>query len=294
MTSLSILPYEAPLGARIEGIDLHRPIDDGVFHQIEAALHAYGVIVFPRQRLDDASQKAFSLRFGEELDIHPLRDFAKPENPEVFVLSNIVEDGRPIGASDAAQYWHTDLSYTSHPSRVSLLYAIEVPRDESGSPLGDTEFAATYKAYQELDELTRKRIEGRHAFHDARKAKTKSKTSHFGKPLSGDVEERLRLVRHPIVRTHPYAGTRCLYVNEGYTTRIVGLSKEEGDALLAELKAHAIQPQFQHTHKWQVGDLLMWDNCSVQHKAVPNYSLPQRRLMERTTVLGAAEIGTLA
>ena len=287
MTSLSILPYEAPLGARIEGIDLHRPIDDGVFHQIEAALHAYGVIVFPRQRLDDASQKAFSLRFGEELDIHPLRDFAKPENPEVFVLSNIVEDGRPIGASDAAQYWHTDLSYTSHPSRVSLLYAIEVPRDESGSPLGDTEFAATYKAYQELDELTRKRIEGRHAFHDARKAKTKSKTSHFGKPLSGDVEERLRLVRHPIVRTHPYAGTRCLYVNEGFTTEIDGLIPEESNEVLESLFAHMTRREYVYTHKWDVGDLVVWDNCLTIHQGIPNYGRHQRRLMYRTIVKGS-------
>jgi taurine dioxygenase len=286
MTSLSIVPYDAPLGARIEGIDVHRPIDDGVFHQIEAALHNYGVVVFPQQYLDDASQKAFSLRFGSELDIHPLRDFAKPENPEVFILSNIVKDGRPIGAADAAQYWHTDLSYTPYPSRVSLLYAIEVPRDDTGRPLGDTEFAASYKAYQDLDETTKTRIQGLHAFHDARKDKKQSKTSHFSKPLSGDVQERLRQVRHPVVRTHPYVGTRCLYVNEGFTTEIDGLSPADSNELLETLFEHMTRREYVYAHKWDVGDLVVWDNCLTIHQGIPNYGPHQHRLMYRTIVKG--------
>ena len=286
MESLRIAPYDAPLGARIEGIDVSLPVEDSAFRQVEAALHSYGVVVIPNQEIDDTAQKAFSQLFGRELDIHPLREFAKPDNPEVFVLSNIVENGRPIGASDAAQYWHTDLSYTEYPSRVSLLYARQVPRDPNGEALGDTEFAAADKAYQALDEPTRKRIEGLWAFHDARKAK-KSKSSHFSKPLSSDVEKRLEQVRHPVVRTHPYTRARCLYVNEGFTTHIDGLSQEESDDLLDHLFRHMTQPEFVYRHKWNVGDLVIWDNCLTIHQGIPNYGPHQPRLMHRTIVKGS-------
>jgi taurine dioxygenase len=250
-------------------------------------LHNYGIVVLPNQNVDDAAQKAFSLLFGPELDIHPLRDFAKPDNPEVFVLSNIVEDGRPIGAADAAQYWHSDLSYTDHPSRVSLLYAIEVPRDQDGRAVGDTEFAAANMAYRELDDRTKERIQGLWAFHDARKAK-KGKSSHFSKPLAGDVAARLAQVRHPVVRTHPFTGVRCLYVNEGFTTHIDGLGQEESDELLHHLFAHMTRRDFVYTHKWEVGDLVIWDNCLTIHQGIPNYGPNQRRLMHRTIVKGSA------
>jgi taurine dioxygenase len=216
-----------------------------------------------------------------------LRDFAKPDNPEVFVLSNIVEDGRPIGAADAAQYWHSDLSYTDHPSRVSLLYAIEVPRDQDGRAVGDTEFAAANMAYRELDDRTKERIQGLWAFHDARKAK-KGKSSHFSKPLAGDVAARLAQVRHPVVRTHPFTGVRCLYVNEGFTTHIDGLGQEESDELLHHLFAHMTRRDFVYTHKWEVGDLVIWDNCLTIHQGIPNYGPNQRRLMHRTIVKGSA------
>lgn len=284
-SSLRIVPCNAPLGARIEGIDLSRPVDQSRFSEIETALHQYGVLVFPGQRLDDTSQKAFSLRFGPELDIHPLRDFAKPDNPEVFVLSNIVENGRPIGAADAAQYWHTDLSYTSHPSRVSLLFAVEVPHDDTG-PLGDTEFASAAMAYDGLDDEMKRRLAGLHAFHDAKKAK-KSQSSHFTKPLATDVADKLRQVRHPVVRTHPFTGTRCLYVNEGFTTAIDGMSAEESDALLERLFAHMTRREYVYTHKWAVGDLVVWDNCLTIHQGIPNYGRHQRRLMYRTIVKGS-------
>jgi taurine dioxygenase len=285
MPTIGIVPCQAPLGARIDGIDLSRPIEDDAFARIESALHDFGVLVFPGQQLDDGSQKAFSLRFGNELDIHPLRDFAKPENPEVFILSNIVENGRPIGAADAAQYWHTDLSYTTHPSRVSLLYAVAVPRDESG-PLGDTEFASAAMAYQGLDEETKRLLRGLYAFHDAKKPK-KSQTSHFSKPLASDVSEQLRQVRHPVVRTHPFTGVRCLYVNEGFTTRIDGMTPDESDELLEKLYAHMTRREYIYTHKWEVGDLVVWDNCLTIHQGIPNYGRHQRRLMYRTIVKGS-------
>ncbi|MGE0799051.1 MAG: TauD/TfdA dioxygenase family protein [Lautropia sp.] len=282
------IPCDAPLGARIEGVDLSGPLDDATLDRIEQALHAYGVLVFPGQRLDDAAQKAFSLRFGPELDIHPLLEFAKPGNPEVFVLSNIVENGRPVGAADAAQYWHTDLSYTTTPSRVSLLYAIEVPSDERG-PLGDTEFAATDLAYRDLDPSMKQRLAGLRAYHDARKPK-KSTKSHFTAPLSADTAQRLHQVSHPVVRTHPKTGAKCLYVNEGFTTAIDGMPPAESQALLDGLFQHMVRPQYVYAHKWQAGDLVMWDNCLTIHQGVPNYGPHQRRLMYRTIVKGPAPV----
>ncbi|HEY0295265.1 MAG TPA: TauD/TfdA family dioxygenase [Bordetella sp.] len=284
--ALRVEPAAAPLGARIHGVDLSVPLDDDTLARIEAALHRYGVVVFPEQRLTDAQQKRFSLRFGESLDIHSLRKFARPEHPEVFVLSNILVDGEPIGAADAAQYWHTDLSYMQRPSRVSILYALEVPRDASG-PVGDTEFVSTVQAYEDLPGSVKAQLQGKRAMHLAGKPK-KSQTSHFTKPLPTDIEDKLTGgVTHPVVRTHPFTGKKCLYVNEGFTVRIEDMPGEQSDSLLATLFDHMIRPERIYTHKWTVGDVVMWDNCATVHQGVPNYGPKQRRLMHRTIVTGS-------
>jgi taurine dioxygenase len=286
--SPTVHPFDAPLGAEVRGVDLSRPLDARTFGVVEAALHRHGVIVLRGQRIDDAQQKAFSHLWGAELDIHPLRQFAKPAHPEVFVLSNIKVDGEPVGAADAAQYWHTDLSYTTHPSRVSILYAVEVPQDPTG-PLGDTEFASTVQAWRELPEEVRRRLEGRRAFHDALKARSRS-GSHFGKPLQRDVQARLAQVSHPVVRTHPFTGEKCLYVNEGFTLAIEGMDPDESDALLASLYRHTTRPECLYAHKWAVGDVLVWDNCATVHQGVPNYGPHQPRLMYRTIVKGSVPV----
>lgn len=282
--SPQVIPATAPLGACVSGIDLGKPLDADAFGFIESALHAHQVIVCPNQQLDDAQQKAFSLRFGDSLDIHAFLQFAKPEHPEVYVLSNKIINGKPVGAADAAQYWHTDLSYTSHPSRVSILYAIEVPFDDTG-PLGDTEFASTTLAYEALSPELKKRLEGKRAVHLAQKPK-KSASSHFTKPLAQETQSRLTEVSHPVVRTHPYTGKKCLYVNEGFTLYIEGMARDESDSLLEELFAHMTHSRFVYVHKWSVGDVLIWDNCSTIHQGVPNYGRHQPRLMYRTIVKG--------
>lgn len=283
-----VVPAAAPLGASVRGIDLAKPLDAHSFGVIESALHAHQVVVCPDQRLDDVQQKAFSLRFGDTLDIHALLQFAKPGHPEVYVLSNKIEDGKPVGAADAAQYWHTDLSYTTHPSRVSILYAIEVPFDETG-PLGDTEFASTTLAYDALSPELKASLEGKRAVHLAQKPK-KSTTSHFTKPIAQATQDRLAAVSHPVVRKHPYTGQKCLYVNEGFTLYIEGMERPRSDALLAELFAHMTQSRFIYVHKWSVGDVLVWDNCSTIHQGVPNYGSHQPRLMYRTIVKGSVPV----
>jgi taurine dioxygenase len=281
---IKVTPTGAAVGAKVEGVDLHAGVNGQQLEAIVEALGRFGMLYFPGQNLDDESLMAFSRLFGSELDIHALTQFAKPGHPEIFVLSNIVEDGRPLGASDAAQYWHSDLSYSQTPSRVSLLYALEVPQDGTG-PLGDTEFASTAQAYADLDASTRALLAGRRAFHDAKKEKPRP-GSHFTRPLSVDVDQRLHQVSHPVVRTHKDSGARCLYVNEGFTTAIDGMAPEESGALLQRLFEHMTQPRYIYRHKWQTRDLVMWDNCLTVHQGIPNYGPHQPRLMNRTIVKG--------
>jgi taurine dioxygenase len=281
---LRIVPSGDAIGAEILGADLSRPLDAASFDLIEGALHQYGVVVLRGQSIDVPQQKAFSLLWGDELDVHPVRQFAMPGHPEILILSNIVkENGEPAGAADAAQYWHTDLQYMSHPSRVSILYGVEIPHDDAGRPLGETEFSSTAAAYDALPGRLRKRLEGLRAAHLAQKPKSRT---HFTKALDAETLSRLKETEHPLVRTHPYTGRKCIYVSPGFTTRIVGLPASESDALLQELFDFILQPRFMYIHRWAKGDVLVWDNCSTVHQGVGNYRLPQRRLMYRTIVKG--------
>lgn len=283
-STVRVTPCDAPLGAQVSGIDIAAGVSRADFAQVEDALHRYGVIVLREQSISDEQQKRFSLMFGDELDIHPLRRFARRDHPEVFVLSNIVVDGEPIGAADAAQYWHSDLSYTTTPSRVSILYAIEVPQGEAG-PLGDTEFVDTRRVWADLPADMRRRLEGRRAFHHVAKPK-KGGRSHFTNHRNDEVVELLHEVSHPVTRRHPVTGETCLYVNEGFTIAIDGMEPEESREILDFLFGFMTQPRYIHRHRWHVGDVVIWDNCLTIHQGVPNYGPTQRRLMHRTIVKG--------
>jgi taurine dioxygenase len=284
----------APIGAEITDIDLSAGISEDTFDKIVAAFHARAVIVFRKQSLSTDQQISFSRRFGD-LDINVRSEFNKDGRPEVLVLSNIVRDGKPIGVQDAGRYWHTDLCYLTRPARATILHALEVPMD-GDEPLGDTLFSSMTHAYNALPDDVKHKLDNLKAVQSYKYTYEKKAQDFKLRPslaergdswIPGDVI-------HDAVRKHPHTGQRCLYVNEGYTTRLIGLPETESAALIKMLISHASKPEFQYTHKWQVGDFLMWDNCLVQHRATPNYKLPQRRLMERTTVLGSADIGILA
>ncbi|MGE0805546.1 MAG: TauD/TfdA dioxygenase family protein [Burkholderiaceae bacterium] len=285
-TDIRIDPLAAPLGAEVAGFDIANPPDGDWFREIEAALHQYRVLVFRNQRMDDAQMLRFSKRFGEELDIHAMTQFAKPDNPEVFVLSNIIEDGRPIGAVDAAQYWHSDLCYTKTPSRVSLLYALEVPV-ANGRVLGPTDFSDAAAAYYALPDDIKKKLQGRSAKFVASKKKPSQRTSHFNK-MDKATEGRLEeFVVHPVVRTHPFTGEKALYVNEGFTTEIVDMDPADSEQMLDYLFKFTTQRRFIYRHTWAVGDAVLWDNALTLHQGVGDYALPQRRLLYRTIVKGS-------
>jgi taurine dioxygenase len=284
--TISIRKLAEPLGAEVTGIDVGQPMSDATFKCIEDAFHENCVVVFRKQRLTAEGHTAFSRRFGDLL-VHVLRQYNDPQIPEVLVLSNIFENGKPIGMQDAGQYWHTDLSYTAEPSRCSLLYAVEVPF-EHGVALGDTLFVNTAAAYDALSEDMKARLAGLKATHSYTARYERMEQGGKRVKLEEDQKKAVPEVVHPVVRTHPFTGRKCLYVNEGFTVAIVGMPKEESDALLAQLYKHVTDERFMCRHRWQVGDLLMWDNCSTQHNAIANYGVHQRRHMRRTTVRGSA------
>jgi taurine dioxygenase len=284
--AIAIEKSGAPLGAAIAGIDLADDVDQATFRAAESAFIDNQVVVFRDQRLSEARHIAFSRRFGE-LEIHVLKQYLHPDHPEILLISNIVEDGRPIGIADAGQYWHTDLSYVAAPSRCSLLYALELPVDEAGETRGDTLFASALAAYDALPEAMKNRLAPLRAIHryGDRYERMKSEGG-VRTALSDEQRRQVPEVTHPVVRTHPKSGRKSLYVNEGFTTGIVGMPEDESRDLLAELVEHVKRPEFIYRHKWRKGDMLMWDNCSVQHRAVADYALPLRRRMHRTTVRG--------
>ena len=284
---LSVRPTGAALGAEINGIDLSQDLDDATFGRIVDLWHEHEVLFFRNQKLTPEQHVRFSRRFGD-LELHVRKDCCRPGFHELFVVSNIVMDGKAIGSQDAGLFWHSDLCYLKEPSRGSLFYALEVPHDENGQALGDTKFASATAAYGALPQEIKERIDGRKAAQSYRKGYYRDRNAGPRKPLTPEQEARTPDVDHPIVRTHPYTGKKCLFINEGYTAHIAGMENAEGNALLAQLIKHATRPEFIYRHQWKVGDFLLWDNCSVQHQAVSDYKLPLRRHMERTTLTGTA------
>src|SRR6476660_1384616 len=163
--SVEIIPTDAVVGAEIRGVDLARPLDDAMFCESERAFNAHAVIFFRDQRLTPSQQVAFTRRFGEiEFNIFGER-WSVPGSPEIVVVSNITEDGRPVGIRRAGENWHSDMCYAARPPRGTMLYALEVP-DLYGLTLGDTEFASAAAAWDALSGPMKHRIEGRYAVFD--------------------------------------------------------------------------------------------------------------------------------
>ena len=278
---MQIEPSPDVIGAEIQGVDLTQPLSDAEFSRIEAAFNRYAVICFPQQRLNEAQIIAFARRFGEVEKIF-LTHYAHPEFPEIMYVSNIKENGRDIGHADAGRVWHTDMSYTARPPRATMLYALEVPV-ENGVVLGATLFSSAADAHDALPPETQHRIANLRAIHQVAGRRARTGT--------GQEDQALRrqqpAVVHPVARTHPHTGRKCLYVSKGECEGIEGMPTGEALALIDELAGHTIDPRFQHTHRWRVHDLLIWDNCTVQHLASLDYEWPKhRRLMQRITVDG--------
>src|SRR5712692_9559918 len=282
----SVKKSGAACGAEIV-FDLTREIDDATLQEIERTFHDNIVVVFRGQQLSNERQVEFSRRFGE-LEIHIVKKYLLPGYPEILLISNILDaDGEHIGLADAGFTWHSDVSYRRSPSRCSLLYAKEVPMRD-GKPLGDTVFANTIAAYDALPEAMKRRLAGRKAIH---RYAMRRRVENSPRPkLTAAQLAETPDVSHPIVRTHPYTGRKALYVTAGECIGIIRMPADEALDLIAELDAFCVRPEFCYHHRWQVGDLVMWDNASAMHLAICDYALPDRRLMHRTTVIGSQPV----
>jgi taurine dioxygenase len=279
--SIKITETGAALGARIDGVDLRKELDEATFAQVRKAFYQHEVVYFRGVELGDEDHIRFSARFGE---LRRLKlDQLHAKHPEIFIVSNIVENGKHIGAYDAGLFWHTDGAYLKNPHAISALRALEVPVQE-GRVLGDTVFASMSAAYDALSESMKKRLAGLQALqsiiHRHQKTLQSGRRKEYNAAVKADPE-----AVHPVVRVHPITKRKCLYVSEGYSIRILGLPEDESKSLLAELTDHIAKPQFHYRHNWREHDLVMWDDCSTQHKATFDYALPLRRRMHRTTVI---------
>ena len=278
---------DAALGGEIV-FDLSQPIDDRTFGEIERLFHDNIIVFFRDQRLTNEQHIDFSRRFGE-LEVHIVKKYLLPGYPEILLVSNIKNAaGEHIGLADAGFTWHSDTSYRKRPSRCSLLYAKEVPQRD-GQPLGDTVFANTVAAYDALPEAMKRRLTGLKAIHRYA-MRRRVENSPRPKLTAAQLAETPDFA-HPIVRTHPHTGRHALYITAGECIGIVSgngevMPEDEALDLIAELDAHCVRPEFCYRHRWQAGDLLMWDNASAMHLAISDYALPERRLMHRTTVIG--------
>jgi taurine dioxygenase len=286
---MRILATGKVLGARIDGVDLNQPVSDGDFKQILRALGEYGVLGFPKQKLETDAFVRFGRMFGE-LEIHVANQFHEPGFPEVMVLSNMTRDGKRLGLGDAGQGWHTDLSYSKDIALANVLYAIKVPMRD-GRSLGDTQFRNMHAAYEDLPADIKCRLEGRTATHDFAKFwdMMRARPGSQRAPLTPEQRARKPPVSQPILQKHPITGRTILYCNPGYATRIDDMPEAESTQLLEFLFKHQEQEKFFYAHAWTEGDVLMWDNIGTVHNAIPDYRADEPRCMRRVQVMATRD-----
>ncbi|GAA5235158.1 TauD/TfdA family dioxygenase [Verticiella sediminum] len=282
---LNIIPSGQTLGARVEGLDLSRPIGEDDFTSLLQALGRYGVLSYPDQQLTAEQLRAFSRRFGE-LEVNVAGAYQEPGLPEVMVLSNIVENGKPVGLADAGQDWHTDMSYNRMIAFTNILYGMRIPMRD-GKPLGNTEFCNMHAAYEDLPAQLKQRLDGMTVEHDFNKFWEMMRRERGSQrpPLTPEQRAARPPVSHPLFLRHPITGRRVLYCNPGYAVRINELDVAESDAMLEFLFAHQTQPKYRYAHRWQVNDVLMWDNMGTIHNAKPDYRADEPRLIKRCQVM---------
>jgi taurine dioxygenase len=274
-TSVEIRPLTATIGAEVIGVDLATaPDDPAVMHAIEQALLDHLVLFFRAQHdLTPAAQVRFAKQFGP-IEYHA---FAKPhpDHPEMVVLDQTTPE------RDGSNSWHSDSSFLEQPALGSVLRAVQLP------PLGgDTCWASMYAAYDALSPRLRSLLEECTALHDIIVPLEKAIAG--GHSVGTDLDairKQWPPTEHPVVRTHAVSGRKGLYVNNNFTTRIVGITKEESDVLLPYLLQHVARPDFQVRFRWEPGSVAFWDNRCTQHYAVPDYS-GHRRVMHRVTITG--------
>ena len=284
--AIAIKNLDAALGAEVADVDLAKPLLRTDIDAIEAAWRERLVVVFHGQTLSDPQLIAFSRNFGE-LDPpgpNPCGEPFNKEHPELNVISNVVENGKPIGnLGDGEAVWHADMTYVEVPPKAAILHALQVPPSEAG---GNTYFANMIAAYEGLPSDLKKVVEGKIAVHDA--SHNSAGMLRKGYKDVTDVRETVG-AHHPVVRTDPKSGRKALFLGRRPNAYVLGLSVAESEALLDALWAHATQPHLAMCHQWRAGDLLMWNNLSVLHRRDP-FDPKTRRVMHRSQIKGNERI----
>ncbi len=272
-------PLSAAAGVKITGVDLTQPLSPELRDRILRAFRDHHVIVFPDQALSREQQYTFTANFGE-IERHVARNPQSKRYAVAHVISNLDSDGNPVdrSSSPVSNYrWHTDKAYYPVPPMLTALYAVEMPPQG-----GDTEFANTQMGYAALPQETKRRIAGLRVVFYWGAGRRESGDA----PLS-DAQLRERPpVDHPLVRTHPATGKKALYLGN-HASHILGMPEAEGAALLDELLDYTTKPDFVYAHRWRKGDLVIWDNRCLLHRAVANYEMGRyRRVLHRSVVRG--------
>jgi len=280
------------LGATIEGLDLAQPLPGEACDLILRTLGERGVVRFPSQQLTARQLADFSARFGKLETNVASTHYQEPGIPEVMILSNIVENGRPIGLPDAGQGWHTDMSYSRMIAFANVLYGIKIPHRD-GKPLGATEFSNMHAAYEGLPADLKRRLDGMTVLHDFNKFWEMMRREKGSKrpPLTEAQRKAKPPVSQPIFLTHPLTGRKVLYANPGYSVRINELPDKESDEMLEFLFEHQLKPEYRYSSHWQEGDVLMWEDIGTIHRAVADYGPEEHRLVKRCQVMATRFFG---
>lgn len=277
MDSPQVIPLKAALGARIEGLDRADTARPDIAAFLKRTLAEHLLVVVPGDRMAPKQMRDFALAFGK-LKPQVLRYKRSGEVPEVSVMiSTLKADGTTDKTALRSEDWHTDDSYMATPAKATLLHSIELP-----SHGGMTWFCNMHSVYEALSEATRRRIDGKRAVHAYDTSRARNRPSQRTAQEIAETPD----VEHPLVRTHPETGRKALYLNFNRLDRIVGMDREESDALLDELAAEARKDKHHYGHAWALGDIVVWDNRSTMHRVDVDYPMGEPRIMQRVLIEG--------
>jgi taurine dioxygenase len=274
----SVRPLTPNLGAQISGVDMTRELDEAAFGEIYRAFLRYQVLLFPPHDLPPARQVALARRFGE-VQIHVMNQYHADGFPELYRLSNLDASGKPTGhhPDKGTLAWHTDGSWQRVTGQATIIYGEVMPAQG-----GETHFCDMYGAYERLSPAWKARVANLRAVHNLDFSRTRR---HGEDPLTEEQRRAKPPVDHPVVRTHPETGRKCLYLGD-HAESIVGMPYDEGRAMIEELNALAVHPDLTYEHRWKTRELLIWDNRCVMHRATAYDAASQGRVIRRCTILG--------
>ena len=277
-SNLTIRPLCEAFGAEIVGVDLSQPVDDALHDRIYTVFLEKQLLLFRDQALAPGDHVAFGRRFGE-VQVHVMNQYHADGFPELYFLSNLDENGKPSGRHPdrGTLAWHTDGSWRRVTGQATMLYAVEVPREG-----GDTEFCDMYGAYEALDDPTKARLRDLRAVHNLDFSRSRR---HGEDPMTEAQRREVPPVDHPVVRTHPETGRKCIYLGDHAET-IDGMDYDDGRRLVEEINALAVRPELTYSHRWRPRDLVIWDNRCLMHRSTPYDTASERRVMRRCTILG--------